>query len=37
MMANDFDRCHRQGERMLNIDYNCEILNVILYTLKVLA
>jgi hypothetical protein len=30
MRDNDFDRCHREGERMLNIYHNCEILNVIL-------
>lgn len=29
MRDNDFDRCHRQGERMLNIDHNCKILNAI--------
>jgi hypothetical protein len=35
MRDNDFDKCHRHGERMLNIDHNRETLNIILYALKV--
>jgi hypothetical protein len=34
MRDNDFDKCHRHGERMLYIDHGCEALNVILYALK---
>jgi hypothetical protein len=37
MMDNDFYICYRQGEQMLNIDHNCDTLNVILYALKGLA
>ena len=36
MRNSDFDVCHCQGERMLNIDHNCETLDVLLYASKAL-